>query len=183
MANISRLTPRYSWSDHLFLTWMEQTDWPPNFKRVLRLLFEHQRKHGRVFLFYKTIATWLHISVKTVQRAVRFFANLGPVEVQHRRTQAGDLGANYFKVIPHILALSPAANVATCGQSVATPPVPDTSTPQASPPIPDPVDNGNNKEFFNKKINNLPLASSSAAGSPPTVVVPPVPSFSQIPPP
>jgi len=155
MASIAQIA--YSWQDQLFVRWLEQTDWPANYKRILRLLFEHQRKHGRVFLFYRTIARWLNISIKTVQRAVRFFVELGLVEVQHRTTQAGDLGSNYFKVIPHILAFptnDSADDVATPGQSVATPPVSDPPQMQAGQAFPAPVDNANNTDFLKKKINN-----------------------------
>lgn len=159
----------YSWQDQLFLRWAEQTDWPPNYKRVLRLLFEHQRKHGRVFLFYKTIATWLHLSVKTVQRAVRFLSDLGLVEVQHRLTQAGDLGANYFKVIPHILAFPTTHDDAATGHAVATPSVVDRAEARTGPSFPVTVDNSNHKELSSKEINNTPTESLTSQT---TVVVP-----------
>lgn len=103
MANVSRVTTIYTVKDQLFVRWVEQTDWPANYKRVLRLLFEHQRKHGRVFLKHATIAEWLHLSMATVKRALRFLAQLGLVEITPQRAKAGDARENYYKVIPRIL--------------------------------------------------------------------------------
>ena len=147
----------YTWSDHLFLRWVEQTPWAPNTKRVLRLLFEHQRRHGRVFLFYRTIANWLRLSIRTVQRAIKQLREAGIVQVQARVTQAGDHGANYYKVTPRILTMtenSDGQTVETPCHSVTTPPLAKPAEPvalSADPPTAaDPI----KKELLKEKIHN-----------------------------
>ena len=127
-SSVSRLTPRYTARDQLFLRWMEQADWPSaNYKRVLRLLFDHQRRHGRVFLYHATIAEWLHISNATVKRALRFLAGLGLVIIKPQRTKFGSPRENYYKVIPRILAVPGDPN------PVQADPTPDHGDP--TPPV------------------------------------------------
>nr|WP_014106979.1 helix-turn-helix domain-containing protein [Sulfobacillus thermotolerans]AEP14316.1 hypothetical protein [Sulfobacillus thermotolerans] len=122
----------YSYTDRLFLRWVEQTDWPPNTKRVCRVLFAHQRKHAHVYLLHSTIAAWLGISVATVKRAIRFLVKLGLLHVTPQFRHDGGQGSNRYQIVPRILAGStppveisdPAAtSSAACAHDTQTPPV------------------------------------------------------------
>lgn len=125
MMNISHIPSPYTFTDRLFLRWVEQTDWTPNTKRVCRVLFEHQRKHSQVYLLHITIARWLGISVATVKRSIRFLVGLGILHVTPQVRHDGGNGSNQYKVIPHILptsALSPRLPVSEASDPVLTEP-------------------------------------------------------------
>ncbi|MCL4351671.1 MAG: hypothetical protein M1318_03330, partial [Firmicutes bacterium] len=112
----------YTYTDRLFLRWVEQTDWPPNTKRVCRVLFAHQRKHAQVYLLHSTIAAWLGISVATVKRAIRFLVSLGLLQVTSKFRKDGGQGSNRYKVLPHILtAITPPSETPYRTASSATP--------------------------------------------------------------
>ncbi len=187
-SSVSRLTPRYTARDQLFLRWMEQADWPSaNYKRVLRLLFDHQRRHGRVFLYHATIAEWLHISIATVKRALRFLADLGLVIIKPQRTKFGSPRENYYKVVPRILAVpgdpSPVHSDPSPDHDDPTPPVIHKAETSAAQGIVGDQGSADHKELFMGKRNNqdhhqgIEKGSHATSTAKPRVVVFPAAPF------
>ncbi|POB11504.1 helix-turn-helix domain-containing protein [Sulfobacillus sp. hq2] len=127
----------YSYTDRLFLRWVEQTDWPANTKRVCRVLFAHQRKHAHVYLLHSTIAAWLGISVATVKRAIRFLVKLGLLHVTPQFRHDGGQGSNRYQIVPRILADStPPAKIFDPAATSSAAYAHDTQTPPVMEPRP-----------------------------------------------
>lgn len=169
MEQYAQHRPRYSLADRCFIRWVDQTAWPANTKRCCLALFAHQRKHGRVFLKHRTIATWLGISLATVKRALRFLAGRGVLRIEHRVTQLGDWGGNYYTVIPRIA--TPAADP-TPGQTDPTPG--GTRTPESQSPqrMAAPAAFAKEKDLLMQKNTTSPIPTNCGDRStPPATVV------------
>lgn len=102
MHSIATRSPRYTYTDRLFLRWIDQNTWSGNTKRICIKLFEQQRKHGQAYVFHRTLAEWLGISVATVKRSLQILVQAGVLEIAHQIRYDGGFGSNRYKVVPRI---------------------------------------------------------------------------------
>ncbi|MCY0908744.1 MAG: hypothetical protein OWR62_10170 [Sulfobacillus thermotolerans] len=102
MHSIAPRSPRYTYTDRLFLRWINQNTWSANTKRICIKLFEQQRKHGQAYIFHRTLAEWLGISVATVKRSLQILVQAGVLEISHQIRYDGGFGSNRYKVVPRL---------------------------------------------------------------------------------
>jgi len=129
-ADILPVKPvRYTYADRLFIRWVDQSDWSNSMKRVCLKLFEQQRKYGQTYLFHRTLAEWLGLSIATVKRALHMLSQMGVLEIAHQIRYDGGYGSNRYKVIPRIpedialISLDPTRKTRERGATAT--PVPD----------------------------------------------------------